>query len=435
MCALPPASHPCSKKSSSCPEPARGNPVAVILAAGFSSRMGAFKPLLPLAGQTALERCVSLFHDCGIKDVRAVIGHRGDELAPLLDLMRVRPILNDHPEQGMFSSVRCAVQDLIAGDGHGIGPECPGDCLLLPVDIATVRPVTIARLLARRTALEQADENPPLVLLPAFRGQTGHPALLAREIFADILDWDGTNGVSGGLRGWMRHRLRHGPQSVDVADAGILMDMDRPMDAAMLENRLIRTRNLSIPTPEECSELHILYNPDPSRRTIRAHCLAVAKTGLRLASAMIQDGRIGQRLSLEVLASAALVHDLAKGERNHGQAGAAFLREHGFAVIAEHVAAHHQFDPDSSANVNESTLLQLADLLTLQDRPATLDERFALTMNRFRDDAAALLAIQAKYSATKGLYKEVARFIGENPEAAARHPVPEETGLLAGFTP
>ena len=46
---------------------------AVILAAGFSSRMGDFKPLMDLAGQSVLARCVRNFREAGVLDV--VVGH------------------------------------------------------------------------------------------------------------------------------------------------------------------------------------------------------------------------------------------------------------------------------------------------------------------------------------------------------------------------
>ncbi|WP_158269648.1 DVU_1551 family NTP transferase [Desulfonatronum sp. SC1] len=408
----------------------RGNWTAVILAAGFSSRMGSFKPLLPLAGQTALERCATVFREAGVDDVRVVVGHRRDELEPLAHDLGLRTIINAHPENGMFSSVHRAIQAMSATP-----LPRPWACLLLPVDIATVRGATVSRLLAHWTSLWQGNGNAPQVLLPRFHGQTGHPALLTQDAFADILNWGGTNGNSGGLRGWMQHRLPRGPATVAVADAGILMDMDRPTDADKLRKHLIRTHNLSIPTPEECSELHLLYSPDPSRRAIRVHCLAVARAALRMASTLNRNDPNGERMSLEVLASAALVHDVAKGEAEHGQAGAAFLRGHGFVVIAELVARHHQFDAVGHGEVNETTLLQLADMLLIQDKPSSLKERFAMTVERFRDNAAALMAIRTKFSTANRLYEQVARRLGEKPETTAQRPIPEETGLLAGFTP
>jgi molybdenum cofactor cytidylyltransferase len=59
--------------------------VALVLAAGFSSRMGEFKPLLQLDGITVIERAVTGFRWAGISDIRVVVGHRADELIPAFD--------------------------------------------------------------------------------------------------------------------------------------------------------------------------------------------------------------------------------------------------------------------------------------------------------------------------------------------------------------
>ena len=54
---------------------------ALVQAAGFSSRMGDFKPLLPLGRSTLVEEAVERFRRAGIDDVRVVIGHREGEMA------------------------------------------------------------------------------------------------------------------------------------------------------------------------------------------------------------------------------------------------------------------------------------------------------------------------------------------------------------------
>ena len=57
---------------------------AIILAAGFSSRIKDFKPLLFLGGITLLERGILLFQTTGVRDIRVVVGHRAAELLPCL---------------------------------------------------------------------------------------------------------------------------------------------------------------------------------------------------------------------------------------------------------------------------------------------------------------------------------------------------------------
>jgi len=77
---------------------------AIVLAAGYSSRMTDFKPLLPLAGSTAFERCIGLFRAAGVGEVIAVLGYRAEELQPLAERAGARCVFNPHFEQEMFSS-------------------------------------------------------------------------------------------------------------------------------------------------------------------------------------------------------------------------------------------------------------------------------------------------------------------------------------------
>lgn len=57
--------------------------VALILAAGFSSRMETFKPLLPVGGAPLIERTIARFLQAGFDDVRVIVGHRAKEVIPI----------------------------------------------------------------------------------------------------------------------------------------------------------------------------------------------------------------------------------------------------------------------------------------------------------------------------------------------------------------
>jgi molybdenum cofactor cytidylyltransferase len=58
---------------------------ALVLSAGFSERMGDFKPLMTLGGETLLERAVRLFRSVGVKAVHVVVGHRAAQLTPRVE--------------------------------------------------------------------------------------------------------------------------------------------------------------------------------------------------------------------------------------------------------------------------------------------------------------------------------------------------------------
>ncbi|MGI6225278.1 MAG: nucleotidyltransferase family protein, partial [Peptococcales bacterium] len=78
--------------------------VALILAAGYSSRMGDFKPLLSLDSEYVITRTVNSLRAAGIADIRVIVGYRAEDLLPVLSSLGVTPVLNDNYDQGMFSS-------------------------------------------------------------------------------------------------------------------------------------------------------------------------------------------------------------------------------------------------------------------------------------------------------------------------------------------
>src|SRR3954451_10945096 len=84
---------------------------AVLLAAGQSRRMGAFKPLLPFGRRSVVEACVSNLLEAGACEVVVVVGHRGEEIrAALKGETRVRFAVNDVEESEMGLSVARGVE-------------------------------------------------------------------------------------------------------------------------------------------------------------------------------------------------------------------------------------------------------------------------------------------------------------------------------------
>src|ERR1700681_4360000 len=88
---------------------------AIILAAGYSSRMGQFKPLLSIGRCTAVEAVVQLFHLADIPDVCVVLGHRADEVRAVVEAAVAWCVINARFDQGMYSSVCAGVDALPTG--------------------------------------------------------------------------------------------------------------------------------------------------------------------------------------------------------------------------------------------------------------------------------------------------------------------------------
>jgi CTP:molybdopterin cytidylyltransferase MocA len=187
---------------------------AIILAAGLSSRMGDFKPLLPLGRATVLERVVNLFKQAGVSDIRVVVGHRAEELWPLLEGWGIRGVANPAYGEGMFTSVRAGVASLEPGVAA---------FFMHPVDIPLVSPATVQALCQVRG---QAGEQ---ILYPTFQGRRGHPPLISISLAAAITSWPGEGGLKALLR-----RYEGQAREIAVPDEFILRDMDHPGEYARL---------------------------------------------------------------------------------------------------------------------------------------------------------------------------------------------------------
>lgn len=190
---------------------------ALITAAGFSRRMKAFKPLLKINGTTIIERVIALFHSVGIDDIVTVVGHRSDELIPVLEKTVARCVINQHYNEGMFSSIQTGVREL--------RQQCDA-FFLLPVDIPLVHSSTILRL------METCKSRPSaLICSPQYNDRKGHPPLIDSCLIDEILTYDG----QGGLRSLLR-KYEDQTCMVAVSDRHILMDVDTQADLALLRN-------------------------------------------------------------------------------------------------------------------------------------------------------------------------------------------------------
>lgn len=177
----------------------------VILAAGYSSRMGAFKPLLQLGEKSCLGHCISLFHQASISTVYVITGHKSSQTAAEAKRLEACTVFNPNYDQGMFSSVCVGLSHLEEVDG----------VLILPVDIPMVCPATVKLLTS------QFDGK--TVLYPTCNNRRGHPPLIPACYIPQILQHNGRMGLKG--------ILQHLPgRNVNVTDIGVCMDMDNEQD-------------------------------------------------------------------------------------------------------------------------------------------------------------------------------------------------------------
>lgn len=184
---------------------------AVVVAAGMSSRMGDFKPLLNLGSISIARRVIAALQQGGVEKIVVVTGYRGDELEHHLYKCGVIFLRNENYETtDMFYS---------ASKGLSYLKDKCERVLFTPVDIPLFSPETVGALLSCGAPLAY----------PACEGKTGHPILLCREVIAKVLDDSGKGGLKCALE-----RCGIPPTLVEVNDVGILQDADTPQDFAEL---------------------------------------------------------------------------------------------------------------------------------------------------------------------------------------------------------
>jgi CTP:molybdopterin cytidylyltransferase MocA len=164
---------------------------AVLLAAGRSRRMGAFKPLLPFGAQTVIETCVNNLLAAGACEVVVVVGHRGEEVRARLAHLPVRFAVNAEAGSEMGVSIARGVEELWAGDA---GEAVASAMLVALADHPAVAPGAIAEVIGahRRTGAR--------LVVPEWHGRGGHPVLVSLELRASLLALD----EAGGLRSLFR---------------------------------------------------------------------------------------------------------------------------------------------------------------------------------------------------------------------------------------
>ncbi len=357
---------------------------AVILAAGFSSRMKDFKPLLLLGGMTVLERTVRLFHENGISDTQVVVGHRSEDLLPLLQLCGARWLVNERYREGMFSSVIAGISCLEAGREA---------FFLLPVDIPLVRPRTI------RDLLKAYPKTGKHIVYPTFQGRRGHPPLIAAAFAEEIRLWKG----EGGLRSFLGQNETQSLE-VEVADEYILRDIDTEADYQEL---VLRYPNYESPSLMECRVL--LTRKFPVARSLLEHCQKVAQVAVRLVEEL---NRSGGRLNSDLIVAAGLLHDMAKGQPDHAKAGEKILKELGFPAVAKIVGTHRDIFPRKEGPLTEEEVLYLADKMVRGDQLVPLKESYQITKERFAFDPQAGVAAEKRWADAFLIQEKVEKKMG-----------------------
>lgn len=138
----------------------------VILAAGYSSRAGGFKPSFIIDGKSLIQITVEGIYDF-CENVFVVVGFNSEIVSNLLkSYPKVKIIENEFYQNGMFTSIKCGLRNTVNERIFIM----PGD---YPFDITDV-------------AKQMIQVNGEIII-PSYNNKKGHPVLITSNIAKEIM--------------------------------------------------------------------------------------------------------------------------------------------------------------------------------------------------------------------------------------------------------
>jgi len=208
----------------------KDNTAGLILAAGFSSRMGSFKPLLPIGDMTAIERAIDTLKKAGINNIIGVTGFQRERLSSVFAAHGVMEAFNPDFERGMFTSIKAGIAKALAVQPapEGVAALAPDTAsagqhdkpegfFLMLVDCPLAPPEVLEQI------WEQHLAHPDPFILPCYRGKNGHPLFIPAQYAEEILAYEGEGGLKV-----VRNRHEDKLIRLETDSEAAVLDMDTP---------------------------------------------------------------------------------------------------------------------------------------------------------------------------------------------------------------
>ena len=180
--------------------------VAIVLAAGKSSRMGTNKLLLKLGEKTVIEHILdNLEH----YETIVVTGYHPEDITPFVKRYNARTVHNPDYEKGMTTSFQAGLREL--------DPEVNTVLLVLSDTFGFTQELLDAMELKMASSVA-------LLVSPVYEGKLGHPVLVAYELFSEFLELGEGDTMKDVV---LRHEDEH---EYVPGDIWTRIDLDTPED-------------------------------------------------------------------------------------------------------------------------------------------------------------------------------------------------------------
>ncbi|MDP6560481.1 MAG: nucleotidyltransferase family protein [Candidatus Binatia bacterium] len=185
--------------------------VAIVLSAGESSRMGSPKALLPLEGQSFIERIVTGFKASKVGKIIVVLGHNADVFREKVEHLPVTIVVNRDYAKGQLSSLTTAIRSLQVEGKYNLIEGV----LVHLVDHPFLDPALVDEM------IDQFYESKKLIVRPCFGARGGHPVLFSSRLFPELLAAPLDQGAKAVVYAHREEMLE-----IPTEDEGVVIDID-----------------------------------------------------------------------------------------------------------------------------------------------------------------------------------------------------------------
>ena len=182
----------------------------MLLASGFSTRFGSSKLLAIYNDRTLIEHSIATLAPCD--RIIAVVRVDDKAVQSLLNAHSIDCVFNTEPKRGMGHSIACAVKATSLSSGW----------CLLPADMPCIDASVCHRLV-------QSLQHGARIAAPFYRDRRGHPVAFSNHYHDALSALDGDSGARSIIQRNAEHLT-----AIDTDDAGVLLDVDSPVDMAKI---------------------------------------------------------------------------------------------------------------------------------------------------------------------------------------------------------
>lgn len=168
---------------------AAANTIAIIiLAAGESARLGSPKQLLQFGGNTLLQQSIEVALNSIAGPVLVVLGANEEQIKNSIEYTDLQILLNVDWKEGMASSIRCGIKELIRKE------PIPAGVIIMLCD----QPYVTAELI--NDLVFAHEKSAKKIVASNYNGILGAPTFFHKDIFPDLLQLKGDVGARAIIR-------------------------------------------------------------------------------------------------------------------------------------------------------------------------------------------------------------------------------------------